>query len=245
MAARPAALALSARDGTVLADRATLAKANPELAALLPDELKFYTWADDVVVTLADARRVRITAPGFGAEAYEVRNQQQFDHARQLSSTWNGGHGTDEFGVRHGRFGDAWLGLFSDAEARAAENDKWGYNYLDSADVSNERELARRTFWRATTGFTDAFNGSGRQRGGVEGICDQRIDRIEADEDAARVMSAADIEAAWHESMREPDPEIRLNACTSASRGSISRHTSASSAWSGWGRQVNGCRGAC
>ena len=162
-----------------------------------------------MVVTLADARRVRITAPGFGAEAYEVRNQQQFDHARQLSSTWNGGHGTDEFGVRHGRFGDAWLGLFSDAEARAAENDKWGYNYADSADVSNERELARRTFWRATVGFTDAFNGSGRQRGGVEGICDHRIDRIEADEDAARFMNATDIEAAWHESMREPDPEIR------------------------------------
>ena len=144
-----------------------------------------------------------------------------------------------------GVFGDAWLGLFSDAEARAAENDKWGYNYLDSADVSNERELARRTFWRATIRFTDAFNGSGRQRGGVEGICDHRIDRIEADEHAARFMNATDIEAAWHESMREPDPEIRLNACTSASRGSTSRHTSASSAWSGWGRQVNGCRGAC
>ena len=47
-----------------------------------------------------------------------------------------------------GVFGDAWLGLFSDAEARAAENDKWGYNYADSADVSDERELARRTFWR-------------------------------------------------------------------------------------------------
>ena len=96
-------LALSARDGTVVADRATLAKANPELAALLPDELKFYTWVGDLVVTLADARRVRIAVPGFRAEAYEVKNQQ-FDHARQLSSTWNGGHGTDEFGVRHGRF---------------------------------------------------------------------------------------------------------------------------------------------
>ena len=51
-------LALSARDGALIADRAKIDQANPGLSGLLPTELKFYTWMDELVVTLADARRV-------------------------------------------------------------------------------------------------------------------------------------------------------------------------------------------
>ena len=96
-------LALSARDATVVADRAKIEQANPGLAGLLPNERKFYTWMGELVVTLADARRVRIALPGFRAQPYPVADERQFSQANAMNTRWNVGYDTQDFGVRHGR----------------------------------------------------------------------------------------------------------------------------------------------
>ena len=166
------ALALSARDASVVADRAKIEQANPDLAGLLPRELKFYTWMGELVVTLADARRVRIVPPAFRAEPYAVANEEQFRYAGGMTHTWNGDSATQEFGVRHGRFGGEWIGLLSEAEARDGESDGYGDHYADSAEIADEREMARRTFWRATSGFNTEYRKQGR-----EGICESLAGR--------------------------------------------------------------------
>jgi hypothetical protein len=183
--------ALSARDGSLVADRSTLERANPELKGLVPGELKFHTFIGALVVTLADARRMRIEVPGFRATPYQVADERQFSHAVSLGTTWNGGHDTQEFGVRHGRFGDDWIGLLSENEARDAENDASGDNYADSADIDDEREMARRTFWRGTaTGWNDDFLVYGGRKG-VQGYCADRAERTARDDDSNAFMRAA------------------------------------------------------
>ena len=184
-------LGLSARDGSVVADRSTLEQANPGLKGLVPAELKFHTFIGALVITLADARRMRIEVPGFHARPYHITDERQFSYAVSLGTTWNGGHETQEFGVRHGRFGNDWIGLLSENEARDAENDASGDNYSDSADIDDEREMARRTFWRATaTGWNDDFLVYGGRKG-VQGYCEDRADRIARDDDSNAFMRAA------------------------------------------------------
>ena len=152
-------LALSARDASVLADRAKLEQANPALAGLFPAKIDYYTWmGDHLVVGLADGRHVRITLPGFRAEPYQIDDENAFRYANNLTARWNGGFRTEEFGVRHGLFGERWIGLLSDKEARDGENDGFGGNYADSAEIDTERETARRTFRVATVGRTKAFS---------------------------------------------------------------------------------------
>ena len=184
-------LALSARDGSLVADRSTLEQANPGLQGLVPDELKFHTFIGALVVTLADARRMRIEVPGFRATPYQVADERQFSHAVSLGTTWNGGHDTQEFGVRHGRFGDDWIGLLSESEARDAEDDSRGDHYADSADIDDERELARRTSRRAAaTAWNDDFLVYGGRRG-VQGYCADRAERTARDDDSNAFMRAA------------------------------------------------------
>lgn len=184
-------LALSARDATVVADRAKIEQANPELAGLLPNELKFYTWMGELVVTLADARRVRIALPGFRAQPYPVADERQFSQANAMNTQWNGGYDTQDFGVRHGRFGEEWIGLLSEAEARDAEKDADGDHYADSASISDERELARRGFWRmAESGYNRDFLVYGGRKG-VQGYCRDKAERVARDEDSDTFLRAA------------------------------------------------------
>ena len=187
-------LALSARDGSLVADRSTLEQVNPGLKGLVPDELKFHTFVGALVVTLADARRMRIEVPGFRATPYQVADERQFSHAVSLGTTWNGGHDTRDFGVRHGRFGKDWVGLLSESEARDAENDTSGDNYADSADIDDEREMARRTFWRATaTAYNDDFLAYGGRKG-VQGYCEHQVSTVENREDMELLTRSNDIE---------------------------------------------------
>src|SRR5690606_32044867 len=184
-------LGLSARDGSQVADRATLERANPDLKGLVPGELKFHTWVGALVVTLADARRVRIAVPGFRAVPYQVADERQFSHAVSLGTTWNGGHDTREFGVRHGRFGKDWIGLLSEKEARDAEDDARGDHYADSADIDDEGAMARRTVWRAAaTDWSDDFLVYGGRKG-VQGYCEDRAESAARDDDGNAFMRAA------------------------------------------------------
>lgn len=207
-------LALSARDGGVAMDRASLVKANPGIADLLPKELKYYTWFGDLVITLADGRRMRIGVPGFRAEPYQVTDERQFSQSVSLGTTWNGGYETKTFGVRHGRFDGEWIGLLSDKEARDAENDASGDNYADSASIDDEGELARRTFWRVSeTAFNDDFLSDGGRKG-VQGFCEEKIESIEGQEDMQLLMRSNDIEE--YARNRGADPAIhrkRVREC--------------------------------
>jgi len=72
---------------------------------------------------------------------------------------------------------DDWIDLLSANEARDAENDTSGDNYADSADIDDERDMARRTFWRAAaTGYNDDFLVYGGRKG-VQGYCEDRAER--------------------------------------------------------------------
>ncbi len=184
-------LALSARDGSVVADRAALEQATPGIKGLIPDELKFHTFVGALVITLADARRVRIEVPGFHATPYEVADERQFSHAVSLGTTWNGGYDTRDFGVRHARFGKEWIGLLSQKEARGAEDDASGDNYADSADIDDEGAMARRTFWRvAATDWSDDFLVYGGRKG-VQGYCEDRAESAAHDDDGNAFLRAA------------------------------------------------------
>jgi hypothetical protein len=187
-------LALSARDGAVVADRARIVQANPGIADAWPSELEFHTFVGELVVTLADARRVRISLPDFRAMPYQAPDEKRFRQAVGMGTTWNGGYRTEDFGVRHGRFDGAWIGLLSEREARNAEDDESGDHYADSADIDDERAMARRTFWRATTAYNRDFLVYGGGKGGVQGYCRDRISSIENQEDMQRLTQANDIE---------------------------------------------------
>ena len=184
-------LALSARDGSLVADRSTLEQANPDLKGLVPAELKFHTFIGALVITLADARRMRTDVPGFRATPYQVADERQFSYAVSLGTTWNGGHDTQDFGVRHGRIGKDWIGLLSGKEARDAEDDARGDHYADSADIDDEGAMARRTFWRATnTAWSDDFLAYGGRKG-VQGYCEDRAESASRDDDSNAFMRAA------------------------------------------------------
>lgn len=144
-------LALSARDASVLADRARLEQVNPELTGLFSNELKYYVMMDALVATLADGRHVRLRPPGFRAEPYEIANEEEFRMAGNMSSSWNGGYPTKAFGMRHGVFDGRWIGLLSDKEAKDGEDDSWGDHHYDAAEIVDEGDTARRRFRLAKT----------------------------------------------------------------------------------------------
>ena len=208
-------MALSARDGSVVADRAALEAANPAIASLLPKELKYYTMVGELVVTLADARRMRIAVPGLQAVPYQVTDEASFSQANSLGSSWNGGYPTQDFGVRHGRFDGEWIGLLSEREARDGEHDASGDHYADSADITDEGERARRTFWRARTGLNNDFTRWGGGKGGVRGYCEDQVATIENREDAELLTRSSDIEV--YARNRGTDPAVharRMRECT-------------------------------
>ncbi len=155
-------LALSTADASVVADRKRMEQANPELAGLFPADLNFYAWYGGLIVTLADARRMKITLPDYRAEPFSLpeAERQAFDYAASMSHTyWGGAFKTEDFGVRHTTADNNWVGLFSESEARDAENDEFGDHYAGSEWIDNEGKNARRTFWKsAESGRTKEFS---------------------------------------------------------------------------------------
>jgi|GEM_PF-818794 len=157
-------VALSAEDASPVADRARLEQANPGLAGLFPLELKYYTWTGEIVVTLADARHMRITLPDLRMVPYEIADDERFRNANYMTGTWNGGFRTKDFGVRHGIFDGRWIGLLGEKEAKDGENDQWGDHFADSVEIDDEGATARRTFRVARTGRTREFSEGSHER---------------------------------------------------------------------------------
>lgn len=147
-------LALSARDGSVVGDRARLERVNPALRGLFSIELSLYGWLGDPVITLVDGRHMRVRAASFEVEPYAIENEEVFRQAQFVSSTWNGGYRTADFGVRHGLFDGRWIGMLSEAEAVDAAQDGFGDHYKDSARIRDAGTGVRRGIVEAQIGRT-------------------------------------------------------------------------------------------
>lgn len=150
-------VAVSSKDGNLLADRAALEQRNPTLQGLFPSELKFYAFDDGLVVIAADARRFRLKAPDYTATPYPVDNEERFRQLQFMSTTWNGAFHTKDFTVRQAMIDGRWLGLHSEKEARDIGTDEFGRYFSGAYEPPDEGASARRTIWSAKVGKTRAF----------------------------------------------------------------------------------------
>lgn len=152
-------VALSARDGSVLATSINLTEASPGLAPMWPSANRSFTFDGAMIVTTADALHWRIEPHTWRATAYRPENDENFRRAQFMSADWNGTYRTGDFLTRQltdheGR----WIGLFSDREAADAVNDGFGDHHKNPERVTNEGATARRSFRVATVGKTKAFS---------------------------------------------------------------------------------------
>ncbi len=150
-------VALSAKDGSPLADRRALEERNPSLRDLIPKDLDFYAYDGGLVIVAADARRFRIRTPAVAAEPYTPPNDDYFRQVQFMATRWNGGYHTKDFVVRQMLHEGRWLGLFSEKEGVEAGNDEWGDHLAKPDVVHDEGSRARRTFWSARIGKTKEF----------------------------------------------------------------------------------------
>ena len=150
--------AVSAKDGSPLADRRAIEERNPSLRDLIPKDLDFYAYDGGLVIVAADAQRYRIRTPESAAETYTPPNDDYFQQVQFMATRWNGGYHTNDFVVRQMRLPDRWVGCLSAKEAADAGNDEFGDHLTKPEVVYGEGARARRTFWSARIGKTKEFS---------------------------------------------------------------------------------------
>ena len=157
-------VAVSSKDGSKLADRSTIDQRNPNLRDLIPKDLDFYAYDSGLVLTAADARRFRIRASDYSAEAYTPPNDDYFQQVQFMATRWNGGYHTRDFLVRQMNLNGRWIGFFNEKEAADAGDDGFGDKIATGEPGSNPDRVyyqttqARRTFWTARIGKTKEFS---------------------------------------------------------------------------------------
>jgi hypothetical protein len=151
-------VAISSRDGSRLADRATIEERNPALRDLIPKDLDFYAYDGGLVLTAADARRFKIRASDYSAQAYTPPNDDYFRQVQFMATRWNGGYHTKDFLARQAMIGGRWMGLYSEKEAADAGQDEFGDHLAKPDVVWDEGSQARRGFWSARIGKTKEFS---------------------------------------------------------------------------------------
>jgi hypothetical protein len=184
-------VAISSKDGSKLADRATIEQRNPTLRDLIPKDLDFYAYDGGLVLTAADARRFRVRASDYSAQAYTPPNDEYFRQVQFMATRWNGGYHTKDFLVQQAMMDGHWMGLYSEKEAADAGHDEFGDHLAKPAVVWDEGSQARRGFWSARIGKTKEFS---------EGTHDRLFD-------VARTPGAPEFLAAGllvHQGTREP-----------------------------------------
>ncbi len=157
-------VAVSAKDGSRLADGAAIEERNASLRGLMPKELKYFTFDNGLIITAADAHRHKVRAADYVAEPYSPASEEQFTRLQYMSATWNGGYRTRDFLVQHAQLGGRWLGLYTEKEATDAGNDEFGDHLTDPTRVLLEGARARRTFWTARIGKTREFTEGAHDR---------------------------------------------------------------------------------
>jgi hypothetical protein len=146
--------AVSAADGTPLADGAGLEERNPELKGLLPSESKFYGFDRGLVLTAADARPFVIRGPDLKAVPYaptpvpvappELKSNGS---PRIVPLRMSIG----EIPARLVELDGRRIGLYSDKEARDAADDTFGDHLRYPYSILKESAQVRRSFWHART----------------------------------------------------------------------------------------------
>lgn len=110
-------LALSVRDGALLADAAMLVERNPGLAGLLPDEARYFQMdAAGAWLLDAQARHWRIDGTGFKAMPVDRSKPAMRNPRVVLPATVGAGQMLSYTQQRGVDLGDRWLGMFSAAE---------------------------------------------------------------------------------------------------------------------------------
>lgn len=157
-------IALSARDGSKLADASLIEQRNPPLQGLLPKEPGFYAFDGGLVIIAADGRRSLLRGPGYAAEPYTPVSDDHFRRVIFNATQWNGGYRTKDFLVRQVKLGERWLGLYTEKEAADAGDDGFGDSLANPSSVLDEGSRARRTFWSARIGKTKEFTEGAHDR---------------------------------------------------------------------------------
>ncbi|KFL37733.1 PA2928 family protein [Arenimonas donghaensis] len=151
--------ALDAETGAIVHDPEGLQRLRPELAGLLPSESRLWGFDQGPVITLADARVVRLSG----------RDLQVRDHLPRepsspaLPAKANGMPDVAPLRpmtpvVRHKVQSEAaWLALYTDDEAADAVDDSFGDHARFPYSIDDDGSLARRTFRRIRLAPTQRF----------------------------------------------------------------------------------------
>lgn len=144
------AYALDADTGAVVYDPASLLAQRPALADLLPSEARFWGFDQGPVVTLADARVVRLVGRDLQVQDYVPRERPQAPvlvkangmplvvPLRPMTPV-----------VRHVvRSENEWLALYTDEEAADAVDDTFGDHAQFPYSIDDAGPMARRSFRR-------------------------------------------------------------------------------------------------
>jgi hypothetical protein len=148
-------VALSSKDGSMLADAKALETRNPALQGMLSKEKKFYLFDAGLIVITADGQHFRLRAPDFKAESYTPVSNNDLIMMKIMATQWNGGYQTQDFLVHTGKINGKWLGLLSEKDAADTRDDEAGDDFKCNYP---EGKGARRTFWRASTGSPKKFS---------------------------------------------------------------------------------------
>lgn len=154
--------ALSTKDGMTVADPETLERVNATLRGKLPSEARHYGFDAGLTVLAADAQRYVVRGPEAVAVAYAEPappppppQPASLGNSRRLVQPmppWQPAP------ARMLALADGLVGLYSEKEARAAENDEFGDRLAYPYTILDEGTLARRTFWRVRTAETKRFD---------------------------------------------------------------------------------------
>jgi len=142
--------ALDAATGETVHDPAGLLRLRPELTELMPSEARLWSFDGGPVVTLADARVVRLRGRDLRIQDYAPQAPVQ----APIPMNSNGAPRVVPLRlatpiVRHVVVSDAqWLALYTDAEVADALNDTFGDHALYPFTIDDEGPMARRSFRR-------------------------------------------------------------------------------------------------
>jgi|GEM_PF-2291542 len=151
--------ALDADTGARRHDRASIIRANPALAGLLPSEARFWRFDRGLVATLADGLTVRLAGHDFTIEDYVPPSTEKPPERKPNGMPKIVPMRPPVPMVRHRPRGEReWLALYTDKEAATASEDRFGTYAEFPHAVVDEGGLARRTFRRVRLGAAKHFD---------------------------------------------------------------------------------------
>lgn len=148
-------VAIRIADGRIAASRPLLERHFPRLRDKLPTEPAGYGFDGGLVFMTTTAEPLRLTLGNLQLQPYDVpRDRSAIGGMSQSSGRFK----TRDFLIRRAASAQAWLGLYTEAEASEAARDEFGDKYRDDGSVLDEGPATRRRWWRAEVGRTKEFS---------------------------------------------------------------------------------------